>query len=91
MGTRNTLGDLNNHLFTQLERLNDDDLQGEKLSNEIDRSKAISDIAKNVIENGKLVLEAQKFKDDKWNADAELPEMLSDGSEEIDEQKTQMD
>ena len=28
--TRNTLGDLNNHLFAQLERLCEEDLEGDK-------------------------------------------------------------
>ena len=28
---RNTLGDLNNHLFMQLEKLSEDDLKGEEL------------------------------------------------------------
>lgn len=76
MGTRNTLEDLNNHLFAQLERLNDEHLEGEKLNDEINRSRAVSDVAKSIIENGKLVLDAQKFKDNKWNADANLPKML---------------
>ncbi len=42
---KNTLTDLNNHLFAQLERLGDEDLDGEKLQQEINRAKAISDIA----------------------------------------------
>lgn len=61
MGTRNTLEDLNNHLFCQLERLNDEDIKGDKLQEEITRAKAISDIATQIISNGSLVLRAQTF------------------------------
>ena len=32
---KNTLGDLNNHLFAQLEKLGDDDLTGEELESEL--------------------------------------------------------
>lgn len=32
---RNTLGDLNNHLFAQLERLSDEDIKGEELREEV--------------------------------------------------------
>lgn len=75
---RNTLGDLNNHLFEQLERLGDEDVKGEHLHEEINRSKAIMGIAKNIIDNGSLVLESQKFMDDRFN-NQDLPKMLDGG------------
>ncbi|MFB7301697.1 hypothetical protein [Heyndrickxia sporothermodurans] len=56
---RNTLGDLNNHLFAQLERLSDEDIKGEELTEEIKRAESISKIASQVIANGNLVLKAQ--------------------------------
>lgn len=73
---RNKLVDLNNHLFEQLERLSDDDLQGEELKEEINRSKQIENIAKQVINNGRLVLDTQKFIDDRGDLDKHVPNML---------------
>jgi len=73
---KNTLVDLNNHLFAQLERLGDEDLKGEKLRDEINRSKAVMGAASNIINTGSLVLEGQKFMDDKMNANTKLPKML---------------
>lgn len=75
---KNTLGDLNNHLFAQLERLGDEDIKGDELSEEIERAKTITVVAKQVIDNASLVLEAQKIfhNSDKLNADAEMPKML---------------
>lgn len=73
---RNTLGDLNNHLFAQLERLSDEELTGEQLEQEINRAKSINDVAARVISNGALVLQAQKVMDDRNSADTELPKML---------------
>lgn len=76
---RNSLGDLNNHLFEQLERLGDEELTGEKLKEEINRARAVMGIATKIIDTGALVLEAQKFADDKMDADAKLPKMLEGG------------
>ena len=73
---RNTLGDLNNHLFMQLEKLSDEDLKGEELKEEVTRTKSISLIAKQIIDNATLVLEAKKVAEESLNADIELPKML---------------
>lgn len=73
---KNKLVDLNDHLFLQLERLNDEELNGEKLEEEINRSKAVGDIAKNIIANGQLLLESKKFFNE-WGIKSEQqPEVL---------------
>jgi len=58
---KNKLTDLNNHLFEQLERLNDEALKGDDLEKEIDRSRAISSISKDIISNAGLQLQAMKL------------------------------
>ena len=73
---KNSLGDLHDHLFAQLERLSDEDLKGEELQQEIVRSKAVSTVASQIIQNGHLVLQSQKFMDEKLDANIELPKML---------------
>jgi len=60
MGTKNTLMDLNNHLFEQMERLNDDDLSPEELQKEVNRAKAMTGIASQIIGSAGLVLKAVK-------------------------------
>ncbi len=61
---KNKLTDLNNHLFAQMERLSDEDLKGDKLTEEIERSRAVSQIAGQIIGNATLVLNAQKALND---------------------------
>ena len=73
---QNTLGDLNNHLFAQIERLGDEELKGEALQEEMNRAKSITSIASQIISNGSLVLESKKFMDKREDADTITPKML---------------
>lgn len=72
----NTLSDLNNHLFAQLERLGDEDLTQEELQKEMGRSKAINGIAKNIVDNAKTALEAAKFSYTKLPGNKSLPDQF---------------
>ena len=74
---RNKLIDLNNHLFEQLERLNDDELSDEQLEREIKRTKAMCNVGKVIVENASVVLEAQKHINEYG---IETPEMLAIGT-----------
>ncbi len=76
MNMKNTLGDLNNHLFAQLERLSDEELDGAKLAEEISRAKAVTGIASQIIANGTLVIKAKVLAEDRLNADTKIPKML---------------
>lgn len=55
---KNTLGDLNNHLFAQLEKLGDEDLNGDELEAEIRRSEAMAKVGEQIIRTGELQLKA---------------------------------
>lgn len=57
---KNKLTDLNNHLFAQLERLSDEELTDDQLKKEVERSRAISSISKDIVSNGRLALDVQK-------------------------------
>ena len=71
----NKLIDLNNHLFAQLERLGEEELNGDALKDEIDRSRAISGIASNIVENARLALEAHKAM---GNTIRTMPQMIGE-------------
>lgn len=77
---RNTLGDLNKHLFAQLERLNDEEITGEKLEDEIIRSKAVIGVSKQIIANANVVLKAKSIELEYGkNNEKEMPKMLEGG------------
>ena len=73
---RSTLGDLNLHLFAQLERLGDEDIKGDKLREEINRAEAITAVAQQIISNGALVLKVKQLSVNKFDDDVQIPKML---------------
>jgi hypothetical protein len=70
---KNTLSDLNNHLFAQLERLGDEELTEEQLKKEMERAKAINGVAKNIIDNAKTALEGAQFSYTKLPGNKDVP------------------
>ena len=58
---KNGINDLHNHLFAQLERLSDEDLDEEALKREIDRSKAVTKVSHAIIASADLALKAQEM------------------------------
>lgn len=74
---KNSLADLNNHLFAQMERLSDESLKGEQLQEEINRAKAVTCISTQIIGNARLVLDAEEYRRGMRNEDT--PEVLRVG------------
>lgn len=80
-GTRNTLQDLNNHLFAQLERLDNEELQGGNLAEEIERSEAITKVAQQIVNNAGLQLKAIQVAKDIDGGIKSMPRMLVGNTE----------
>lgn len=75
---RNKLSDLNNYLFAQLERLDDEELTGEKLTEEINRTKAITEVAGQIVANGTLVLKAHVAANGGVGGEIKIPLLLEE-------------
>lgn len=73
---KNKLSDLHNILFEELERLNDDNLIGDALATELQRSRAMTGVASQIIANGQLALRAKRMHEDTREP---LPSMLEVG------------
>lgn len=58
---KNKLGDLNDHLFAQLERMADEGLSAEQLGQEVTRAEAIVSVADQIVRNAELQLRAAKL------------------------------
>lgn len=68
---KNSLADLNNHLFEALERLNDAE-DPEEIDREIERSRAVSEVGTAIIRNAQTALKAIEL----YGNDPNLPEQL---------------
>lgn len=75
---KNSLNDLNNTLFEQLERLNDDNIMADenKAKAERERAKSMGLIASQIIDNARVLLEAVNTADRCGIENSELPEVL---------------
>lgn len=72
----NDLGNLNDYMFEQVERLNELDVSDlDATKAEIARSRALVEVGKTIIENAQTVLDATRFKSDFPGAQA-TPRML---------------
>lgn len=58
---KNKLTDMNDHLFAQLERLNDEDLTPDQIEAETKRAKAMTSISSQIIQSHKVTIEAMKL------------------------------
>jgi hypothetical protein len=74
---KNTLGDLNNYLFEQLDKLGDEDLTGDELDSEIRRSEAMAKVSEQIIRTGELQFKAMQHMDEYgYDRPKAIPEML---------------
>ena len=72
---RNKLADLSDHLFAQLERLGDEEIDDNRLRLEIARAGAMSSVAGTIISAGDLALKASRLRTENGTM-AHLPNLL---------------
>lgn len=57
---RNKISDLRDHLFTALERIDDDSLSPEQIKNEVNKAKAVAQIGSVIINSAKVEIDYLK-------------------------------
>lgn len=85
---KNNLNSLNDYLFAEIERLEDDeelDSDPKKLDKEFKRAKAITGIGMTIVNNAKLILDARKYADEIGIDDEKEVLKLSHTDEKIKE------
>ena len=75
---KNKMSDLRNHLFVQMERLNDETLTGKRLLIEIKRAQALTYLAREIIASSNLVLKGRIAVDDSISGSIILPPTLDE-------------
>lgn len=86
MRTHNTLDDLNNHLFSEMERLNNDTLEGEALEQELHRADGITKLGAQIINNARTILSAQVAYQNNESVDSKVPRVLQSNEVSADGQ-----
>ena len=79
---KNNLEALNNYLFEQIERVNDDTLSQEELKVAISKAECVSKLAKDIIDVGTLTLKAKMYVDEYDPEHNKLPALLANSDEE---------
>lgn len=83
---KNDLNSLNDYLFEELERLNDDeelDKDSKNLDKELKRAKAITGVGIAIVNNAKLILDAKKYADEIGCTDEKEILKLSQSNEKV--------
>lgn len=82
----NDLNSLNNYLFEELERLNDDETldTDDNLNKELKRAKAISSISTSIVNNAKVILDAKKYADELGLSGTKEIFLLENNNEKVD-------
>lgn len=75
------ISDLNELLFRQLDRLDNIDATGDQLQEEIERTKAISGVAKDIANNAKLQMQHHHMLIEYGKAPSQAPEILGIGND----------
>jgi hypothetical protein len=76
---KNTLGDLNDHLFERVEWLMDRDVKNEELSEEIRRTETVVKVSMQIVNIANLIYKAKMAVEDSGGT-MKLPAMLQDKS-----------
>lgn len=77
---QNTLSDLNNYLFEQLERINDDSLTEKELDRELKKTDSVVKISQQIVKNGELAYKTMKYlNNDERDQHKPVPAMLAIG------------
>ena len=71
---KNKLGDLNEHLYKALERVNEENLSAEDVSKAIEQGKAVQGLSNSILSLGRLVMDGMQMQHEQGG---DLPDILS--------------
>jgi hypothetical protein len=75
---RNKLSDLNDHLFEAIERLNDENIKGQQLEEEIKRAKAMTQVATQIVNAHKNIVDAMRVANSKGMDKTRINKLLGE-------------